>query len=486
MTVCPACGENNRDGALCCSMCQAVLRRASEAAPSTRVDYAAVARQRADPARDPMLASFGATLDFSTASVVVLDAFFDEMWGPDGDARGRVDHAPSQSKLNLALGFGAYLGEVARRLTQGRWQDDPARPDQPLAASVVVAGSLLSPFAAVLTRFRDGNARPLRAFVDDARAAARRPADAREAREHEEHARALLTRSSLPVETRAAVALALLRAARAADPSSGPRLSPQIAALEAEAIAAPAPIAAPTSPTPVAAPVSPMPVARHHDEVARALGMLRAGRLDEALAAATAFARLEKPLALASMQGAGVEPGGVEAQCLGALLSLGRGMTVPSLRALATQAHRLGSPAGVLAAFERAASVAPADPEVLSPLGVARFRAGRLDDALAAFTAALAAAPSRVESLEGRVAVLLRLERPDEAAPDAARLTELDPERAEAWALRAEVDERRGLAEEAVGFAQHALSLPGPPSVHAVQRARVARLGALLGLSGRR
>lgn len=240
---CPSCGEDNRDGAPFCMMCKEVLKRVPSsssrpppapngAAPpppvTSRFDHARMAQ--AMTALDPMSAGFGMTLDFSLASVMSLDVFQDEMWGPDGDAPGRPDWKPGAARMSAIERLSAYLGEVVRRTTSGTtWQDDPARPDDPHRSVVVVNGRRFSPFERVLQRAREGARHDFYSWV-----VAIRPLAPGDAASFVSQAQNLLARSQIPVETRNALALRLFRQALALDPKLAPGLAPTVARLEAE------------------------------------------------------------------------------------------------------------------------------------------------------------------------------------------------------------------------------------------------------------
>jgi hypothetical protein len=60
-------------------------------------------------------------LDFSGASVLLLDTFLDSRW-PEGLGREDEEWTPEKEGLQrLVVGYGAYLGEVLRRKIGGKW-----------------------------------------------------------------------------------------------------------------------------------------------------------------------------------------------------------------------------------------------------------------------------------------------------------------------------------------------------------------------------
>jgi tetratricopeptide (TPR) repeat protein len=97
-------------------------------------DYAAVAEQ-AIAANRPLLA-----LEFHPAAIAALDAFIDLTWGEEGAAPDDDRWQPNAGKASAIVGLGAFFGELMRRQLGGEWRDDPARPDNPYTARVVLAG----------------------------------------------------------------------------------------------------------------------------------------------------------------------------------------------------------------------------------------------------------------------------------------------------------------------------------------------------------
>src|SRR5262249_51655363 len=65
---------------------------------------------------------FGFVPDFSPASLVVLDAFMDSMWGTAGAAPHEDSWSPPPDKQRMIAQFGSYLGETLLRLWTGEWK----------------------------------------------------------------------------------------------------------------------------------------------------------------------------------------------------------------------------------------------------------------------------------------------------------------------------------------------------------------------------
>lgn len=515
--ICPSCGESNRDGAPFCGMCKAVLNRSrpssvgapptarppSAAPPRPSIDYAALAARHATP--DVYTESFGLTYDYSLASIVLLDAFLDELWGEAAQAPGQLDWEPGPTRVHAMVGIAAYVGEVIRRRVGGRWTSPPEHPSDPRAGTVQVGSALHWPFGAVLDRLREGSSHALHPFTTRITPATRADAPAFEAQ-----AASLLARSRLPVETRDALAIRLLEAAVSLDPSSAPRLAPLVARLAAERDAF---LADASPPPPIAAPAAAAdPV---EALLADAAAHARAGRIEPARAslakagalASTAAHRLRLALwlhrlgahddALASLdlraRHAYAEAVGLAAEAEGpgaggVLRAVVRMLADPSAAAWEALAQALGADGwhlAAVAAARRAVQSMPGAVRYLVSLGVALLGAGATDEAIALLQRATTMTPSDPDVWLRLGVACLSLERFDDVATAAERASALDPRRTEAWILRATAGEQLGHWDDALGWARRALTLPAPPPLHDEARALVARLETLMGVAPR-
>jgi len=148
---CPACNAANRPPATYCMRCGKPLPPPDCAA--SRHARAFAERER----RGPWLGAFPDALDFSPASLAVLDTLMRELWGEAGEAPGMADWQPPAAKMPVVIDFGAYLGEVLCRALPARWEMNPAHPEVVIAARVIDSqGRRINPFAQVGARFRDG------------------------------------------------------------------------------------------------------------------------------------------------------------------------------------------------------------------------------------------------------------------------------------------------------------------------------------------
>ncbi|MBI3553055.1 MAG: tetratricopeptide repeat protein [Elusimicrobia bacterium] len=165
---CPRCGYENAPDALCCNLCQTVLRREKaaesgahgETAPAPgKADYAAFAAQfvaNSGPT-DPFVGGFGVLLDYSPASIAALDEFISVTWGTKGESPGSDDYQPSKGKTNIMIQFGSYFGEVVKRQLGGVWEEDPQHPANPFWTKFCLPnGTQMFPITKVLKRFKNG------------------------------------------------------------------------------------------------------------------------------------------------------------------------------------------------------------------------------------------------------------------------------------------------------------------------------------------
>ena len=140
-------------------------------------DYAGVAEQVVSKNR-PLL-----DLEFHPAAIAAVDAFIDLTWGEQGAAPAVYDNwRPSAGKASAIVGFGAFFGEVVRRQLGGQWQDDPAQPDNPFMARVVLAsGHEVFAIGKVYKRLKNGvedRLEPLFLYLRDQAGAKALPAEA--------------------------------------------------------------------------------------------------------------------------------------------------------------------------------------------------------------------------------------------------------------------------------------------------------------------
>lgn len=125
---------------------------------------------------DPFIASFGMLVDYSAASLIVLDAFLDETWGTTGKIKEDPAWQLSQGNSNAVMMFGSYCGEVLRRAFGGRWNHDPTQSAS-LAAIALPGGWSVLPISKAFKRLRDGAADALHPLYDFAREKCGAPRD---------------------------------------------------------------------------------------------------------------------------------------------------------------------------------------------------------------------------------------------------------------------------------------------------------------------
>jgi hypothetical protein len=151
--LCPHCKAVNRLGTVRCMRCGKPLQAVEVAASRHARDFA---RREA---QGPFFGAFPEALDFSPASLPVLDALITDMWGEAPLALGVADWQPPPTLMPVVIDFGAYLGEVLCRHLPARWEPAPQSPEVVIAARVVDAqGRRINTFAQVAVRFRDGAA----------------------------------------------------------------------------------------------------------------------------------------------------------------------------------------------------------------------------------------------------------------------------------------------------------------------------------------
>lgn len=146
---CPNCGRLINPSFSECPFCKA---KVTPAAPATSIDYTAIAEATVEHNKAFLV------LDFSPASVLALDVFFDEMWGTQGYAPNDDNWQASQGQVAVVMNFGSYFGEVMRRRYNGRWVEDPNFPRNPLWSTVdLPGGDRLYAVAKVFKRLKNGS-----------------------------------------------------------------------------------------------------------------------------------------------------------------------------------------------------------------------------------------------------------------------------------------------------------------------------------------
>ena len=388
-------------------------------------------------ANRPLLA-----LEFHPAAVAALDAFFELTWGTEGKAPNDDSWRPTPGQQNVIIGFGAFLGELFRRESGGAWQDDPAQPDNPYAARVVLpGGTLVFPISKVFRRLQNGHEEtfvPLHQFVRQTlgiqATAAEIPGWLRQARHFEGVSRPDLATGFYeralalgPAPAERQQIEQLLATARenarlepgetdtADDPSPAPEPPPQAAP--------PAPAPAPPS-TP--APAAPMP----HDPAARLARIEQIEDLGEAVEAYARFNADHPELA---------EP----------WRERGVGLTM------------LGRGEEALACFDRAIQLEPGEPKGYDHKAVTLARLGRLDDAVRTLDEGLRHRPGSGTLLARRGVFLTMLERMDEAMRSFDEAIRADPQYLETWAYKGDLEQRLGRTADAIASLRYYLARKG-------------------------
>ncbi|MBK9127675.1 MAG: tetratricopeptide repeat protein [Phycisphaerales bacterium] len=138
----------------------------------------------------------------------------------------------------------------------------------------------------------------------------------------------------------------------------------------------------------------------------------------------------------------------------------------PEERALARQLRSLGEAllargqtALALARLERAALLAPEDPELLLPLGRALLAAGRSADACRRFEARLAARPDESEALDGLADAALAARRYEVARAALHALLKAQPNAPRHWLRLGDAEYRRGETHAALDAWQRVATL---------------------------
>lgn len=151
---CPRCGRLINASFTQCPFCkQVVTPSARQQAPSQpKFDYTAIAADAVEHNKVYL------DLDYSPASVLALDVFFNEMWGTEGYSPNNDDWTANQGQVAVIMNFGSYFGEVIRRRYNGRWQEDQAQDGNPLWTTVALpSGDHLYVISKVFKRLKNGS-----------------------------------------------------------------------------------------------------------------------------------------------------------------------------------------------------------------------------------------------------------------------------------------------------------------------------------------
>jgi hypothetical protein len=148
LSTCRACGRPFNARFVKCPFCNT-----PSAPAATAFDYPAAAQQVIDSHRPFLL------LEFHPASVVAVDAFFEQTWGTDGLAPNDDAWTPSKGQQAAIFGFGVFFGELLRREFGGVWCPNPGQAPNPFLAHVLLAGHLkASTINRSFLRLRQGSA----------------------------------------------------------------------------------------------------------------------------------------------------------------------------------------------------------------------------------------------------------------------------------------------------------------------------------------
>jgi hypothetical protein len=173
-------------------------------------EFTALAEEVVAQGDGPFFKGFGFVPDFSPASLVVLDAFMDSMWGTSGAAPAEESWDAPPEKQRMIAQFGSYLGETLRRLWHGEWKRD-ARGPMWTMVSLPDEGSCL-PFDRVYRRMKNGRRDALYGLYQELRPRLGPPPGERES--YEAHAERLRAHQGPLEAAEAAANLAALASGR--------------------------------------------------------------------------------------------------------------------------------------------------------------------------------------------------------------------------------------------------------------------------------
>jgi tetratricopeptide (TPR) repeat protein len=133
-----------------------------------------------------------------------------------------------------------------------------------------------------------------------------------------------------------------------------------------------------------------------------------------------------------------------------------------------------------VARLEDALVLAPTDPDLLTELGTALYRAGRYDDANRRFQAALANAPQHPAALDGLALVAVTQRQYSQAREYLEQLQRLRPNSGLLWLRSGDVEHRLGNTARALAAWRKALNAEdGDPDAQASARRRLEYFGSL-------
>ncbi|MFA6319243.1 MAG: hypothetical protein WC943_17655 [Elusimicrobiota bacterium] len=368
-TNCPSCGHENDDGAAACRFCQLILKKeAPKPAGAARSPFEAMARQVVERSgQDLLLMGLGIELDYSPASVRGIDAALDAMYGSGGDAPGQEYWTPSQGKQGLILAYGAYFGEVCRRMLDGAWEEDPEHPKDPLWVRIACGDSRIFPIARVFKRLKNGSEDALFVVMESL---AQDLPDVRRSwgRGYLKQAGLIYSRGAMPAEQRLPVALEFCGLAAAFDPA----LAGEASALAGRIAAAP-----------------PRPSQAEPGLARSQVGVAPAANPSPSFLSAPPAPETGSPEALAPLMRA-CELAPENLACWKALAALMQG-----LKKLSESAD----------CWKRVTELAPQDPEAWRQRGWTCCLAGRLQEAEDSLTRSLELAPGVPEVLLEKIVV---------------------------------------------------------------------------------
>jgi tetratricopeptide (TPR) repeat protein len=439
---CAACGRMFNAAFKRCPFCNAP---ASSSAAPTRIDFSAVAEQVIASNR-PLLA-----LEFHPSAVAALDAFFELTWGTEGKAPNDDRWQPTAGQRNVIIGFGAFLGEILRREFGGAWKDDPARPDNPYAARVVLPGGMeVFPISKVFRRLQNGAEEvfePLHRLVRQQLGvqptAAEIPGWVRQAKHFEGVSRPDLAATFYeralalgPPPAQRAEIEGLLAAARESARLGDVEAEVAAAAEAAEEATREAPVAQPppsppvSPPAPVMAPSPPPVPAPAKDPAAR---LAEIEQIEDVGQAVEAYARFNADYPDIA------EP----------WRERGVGLTI------------LNRGEEALACFDRAAELEPGEPKSHDHKAVTLTRLGRVEEAVRTLDEGLRHCPGAGVLHSRRGVFLTMLGRHEEAMRAFDEAIRVDPRYPETWAFKGDLEQRLGRVTEGIASLRRYLAMKG-------------------------
>lgn len=448
---CPQCGYENLADALCCNLCQNVLRREvkKDAAPppSVKIDYAGVAAGLASRG-DALMGAFGLRYDYTPASLAAIDAFITSTYGEAGESPQSDDYTPSKGKTIMIMEWGCYFGEVVRRELPGAWQEDPEHPGQPLWTRLVLEGGLhFFPIARVFKRFKNGKEDDLMTLLLRLMAEGKKTDLSGWYRSFINQAERFLD-SSLPERRKLTLASDFYLMAATLDPSkkeSAQRRSELLLmgleTLDKSPAPEPEPPAA-VEPEPAPAPA---PERLAADRARQARGKYDKGlaedllnNYDSAARALAGFLRQAQP---------GQEKEVEDAQ-----------RRLPALQAFAAAFDPKHSLEVFVGEVKKALALYPGRVDARRELAVALCLLQRYDESLASFDVILAAHPDHELTLQNKGAALSKMGRLAEAAAHFGVMLAKTPGDRGLWRNKADCLEQLGSPERLLAFCEETLA----------------------------